>query len=52
MASESAVLNEILRDITYISSPFEGMPASLGPGLRTASGAKRRREGGLSSRSH
>jgi hypothetical protein len=23
----------------YISTPFEGMPASLGPGLRTASGA-------------
>ena len=26
---------------------FEGMPASLGPGLRTASGAKRRRDGNL-----
>ena len=26
-------------------TPFEGMPASLGPGLRTASGAKRRRDG-------
>ena len=51
MASETAVLNEV-RDSTYISTPFEGMPASLGPGLRTASGAKRRREGGLSSRSH
>ena len=28
-----------------IPLPFEGVPASLGPGLRTASGAKRRRDG-------
>ena len=28
-------------------TPFEGMPASLGPGLRTASGAKRGRDGNL-----
>ena len=26
-------------------SPFEGLPASLGPGLRTVSGANRRRGG-------
>ena len=32
----------ILKSLTsYISSPFEGMPASLGPGLRTVSGANR-----------
>ena len=34
------------RPIT-ISLPVEGVPASLGPGLRTASGAKRRRGGTL-----
>jgi hypothetical protein len=33
-----------------ISSPFVGVPASLGPGLRTVSGAKWRRDGGSPSR--
>ena len=31
-------------------SPFEGLPASLGPGLRTVSGADRRRGGFLEER--
>jgi hypothetical protein len=31
-------------------SPFEGLPASHGPGLRTVSGAKRRRGGSSPSR--
>ena len=31
---------ESLVRIVFISSPLKGVPASLGPGLRTASGAR------------